>query len=59
MINCSKCGCFISYDWSNLSEVCNDCNAKEHGYTSFEEWMEEGYREMAKENLEFLKMVYD
>ena len=25
MINCRKCGRFISHDWSNLSYLCEDC----------------------------------
>ena len=25
MINCKVCGGFISYDWSNLSHICEDC----------------------------------
>ena len=25
MITCIKCGGFISYDWSNLSHECSDC----------------------------------
>lgn len=28
MINCIKCGGFISYDSSNLSVVCDGCKAK-------------------------------
>ena len=28
MITCIKCGCFISYDSSNLSSICQDCVGK-------------------------------
>lgn len=28
MINCRICGGFISYDWSNLSEICASCKHK-------------------------------
>ena len=39
MINCRNCGAFISHDWSNLSELCDECKEKkitewcpQHGY---------------------------
>lgn len=28
MINCAKCGAFISYDSSNLEEICDGCKGE-------------------------------